>query len=53
MIRQLCRAIMPPLTLASAIQNWAGISSDLSESPRRRKLQNEGIEELLQGLPLS
>jgi hypothetical protein len=35
------RAIMPQLSLQGMLQNWKEISATLSESPRKRKSQEQ------------
>lgn len=50
LLLQLCRAIVPALSLARALENWPAISHGLSDPPRRRRLQSERLHDGLSNL---
>ena len=52
MMRQFRQAILPPMKLAQAIRGWRAIGAALSEPHRRRRLQGENIQRVLEGASL-
>jgi len=43
MLRQVLRAIVPPLALRDTLQQWSDIRHRLAEAPRKRKFQEQTL----------
>jgi hypothetical protein len=48
MLEMLCQAIKPALRLADCLANWATIVRHLREPPRRRRVQADMLDDILE-----